>query len=269
MSLSWIIAVAAAQAAPLEATLEGLTGLAPDSVVYAAGHNVRVRDDPSTAGQVVRTLALGEPARVRAGGAVAATIGERSSAWVPVRVGDVTGWVWGGALTLARLEADLDADGEQEVLTVAYNGAGEVVVRSREPAVEGDTAVGFVNLGTFQDINGLQGTTHVEVLDAATAGVPLLRVEVVAGEYCGSGSHYRYLSLRSPGAGQPSTLALALSHNGSGGDAPVWWSTEVAFQPARKAATVKSESGEDDQTLASTTTRYTLKAGVFVAEEAP
>ncbi len=267
MSLVLLLGFAAASAAspePVAIEWLGPAAAKPDTTVYAAGANVRIRSSHSTSGDVVHTAFLGQALTIRAGTPAPDTIGQRTSTWLPVRVAGVDGWVWAGAVTTARFEVDLDADGEVEVVTAAYNGAGEIVVRASEPGVAGEAGVTFVTLPAIHDINGLQGSAQVDVLAPQTAGIPLLRVEVLSGEYCGSGSHFRYLSLRSPGPRQPSTLALALSHSGDGGDAPIWWRTKIAFDPTNKTATVEAESGEDDQVHDSNTRRYALKDGVFV-----
>mgnify|MGYP000353493019 CR=1 FL=1 len=263
-----LLAPALAAAEPIVFSLAGPQDAKAGDTLYTAGDNVRIRKGPSTDAHVIATVRLGTALTVQAGEVVHDDIGERASVWLPVKVNGKTGHVWAGALTRARLTVDLDEDGEDELVTASFNTLGEVVVRTLEPSVEGPEAVGFVKFGPFHDINGVMERATLSAVPKAEAGLPLARVETLAGEYCGSGSFFNYVSHRSAAKGVPGSTRRALNHRGSGGDSPVWWSTEVAFSPANRQVTITRESGEDDSTLERSVAVLTLHEGVFVAPEA-
>lgn len=249
---------------PVVVSQDGLAQVAVGATLYAADSGVTVRAAPGQDSAVVARLELGAAVQRRAGAASVVSREGQPGAWLPAQVGETEGYVWTGDLTPARFSVDLDADGEVEVVTVAWDASGKAVVRAREPAVQGGAAVSTVALGPFEDINGLQTTARASVRDAAETGVPLLHLLVLAGDYCGSSDHHVYTSLSTPGAGQPSVLAEALRHFGDGGDAPVWSSATLVFDAANKTATLTQESGEDTVTTHRSTTDYVLQQGVFV-----
>lgn len=265
-TLTLLAALGSASAGAGGVSHGGPSSIAPGTVVFAAGHNVRLRAEPSLDAPVLASVPLGDELTIGAAAPQPATVSGRSSHWLPVRFGDLGGWVWGGTVTGARFETDLDANGSAELLTVSFSSSGDVLVRARDLSRSGDDAVQVVNLGRFVDINGLQDRARAEVLPGSVAGVPLVRVEIQAGEYCGSGSHFRYLSLHKPASMARPSLAVALSHAGSGGDAPIWWTTTVDFDPGQRSAVVRSESGEDDTTLSTSTRTYTRVDGIFVEQ---
>lgn len=169
----------------------------------------------------------------------------------------------------ASWQADLDQDGELEEVHLSWTSEVEVLLRVTEPGVTGPGATQVVNLGQAFDINGPQDTVSVRTTAAGETAIPLVHVRWHAREMCGSGDHHRYASYRSPAAGQPGTLAEALYHRGSGGDAPVWWETEVSWTPAEGAVEVRSRAGEhgDDGEMSvhdDRTRRYRLEGVVFV-----
>ena len=250
----------------------------PGERLATAGHNVNVRLAPGTAADIVARLPLGTAFVIdEADPNEFSDVDGRKGQWVRGRaVGPgapaVQGWVWDGALTHAAYEADLDGDGELEVVTVGFNDKIEVVVRVREPAIDGPEAVTALNLGQAFDIDGPQRALHVRVLRVEDAAIPLVWVNWAAQEMCGSGDYSRYASYRSPGPGTPGTLNLALEHRGSGGDAPMWYQTAATWAPADRTVSVHSTSGEynnegspeieHDETIS-----YHLEGGVYVATD--
>jgi len=243
--------------------------------LVVAGQNSRLRSGASTDLPVLAELPLGTPVFVRALPEDTTTTEERPYYWVPVRVpwkgAELFGHMASTTLTGAAWTVDLDQDGEDEFVTVGWNFKTEVVVRVREPAVPGDAGVQFLNLGHVSDINGPQNIMGVSLHGDDKTGLPLVEVNWEGRDMCGSGDYFRYASYRSPGAGKAGVLAHALEHGGSGGDAPVWWSTEVAFDPAAGTATVTKRWGEDaseyggEDTEETTVIVHRLKDGVFVS----
>ncbi len=179
------------------------------------------------------------------------------------------GWVRTTALTGAAWRADPDQDGEQELVFVRYEDAKSISVVVIEPSLPGDQGVSVVDLGIRSDIDGPQTAATVDLTPASLAGIPLVRVNWTAQEMCGSGDSTAYASYRSAGAGKGGALRAALSHSGSGGDAPIWWATEVRFSPKSRSVTVVSSSGESNRDGSDTlneevSEHYVLKKGVFV-----
>ncbi len=187
-------------------------------------------------------------------------------------LGAALGWVPTTALTGAAWRADPDQDGEQELVLVRYEDSKSISVVVIEPGVPADKGVSVVDLGIRSDIDGPQTDATVDLTPASLAGIPLVRVNWTAQEMCGSGDSTAYASYRSTGAGKGGALRAALSHSGSGGDAPIWWATEVRFSPKSKTVTIVSSSGESNNDGTDTLNgdvveHYVLKKGVFVKSE--
>ena len=149
--------------------------------VCVAGHKVNLRRSPTTRGRVVARLDLGTTLMVRAtvpGGPV--PLGGRRDWWYQVVVLDKDGvaqskgYIYGGVLTHACLEADLDNDGEPEMATVALNPEGVIVVRVFEPYGGSDKSL---TLPAVRIQGQLLRSADVEVLPAAQVGVPLLKAK--------------------------------------------------------------------------------------------
>lgn len=194
---------------------------------------------------------------------------ERPDRWLSVRSGDAAGWVREAGVTQAGWELDLDGDGGAESVTVGFNAGGEIVVR-----VRGAGGLQALNLGTRRDFSGLQDAAQVTVLPPTVAGIALVQVVWSAREQCGSGDHLAYASYVPGAAGGPPVLREALRHNGSGGDAPIWWETEARFEPASRTAVVHERNGEslDDGSDAvhhEAWRHHRLEHGVFVEVPAP
>ncbi len=196
-------------------------------------------------------LVAGTPLQVVAVGAEA-TVQGRETRWIqvaPPRAPGAAappaplGWVLDHQLSGASWAVDLDEDGAAERVVVRFGPAEHVELVVVEPAA----APQVFDLGAApEDMIGVKNRAAVSLVPAATAGLPLVRVKWLSFEACGSGDHFRYVSHRSPGPGAPGVLQVALEHAGSGGDAPIWWETRVAFDPAAGTATLHSRAGETD-----------------------
>ncbi len=182
-------------------------------------------------------------------------------------LGPVLGFLPPEALTRAAWQVDLDQDGDDEWVTGHMDSAHHLWVFVRDGKRGAPLAL---DLGTHSDIDGVMTRATVGLVTAAEAGLPLVKVNWPANEMCGSGDHSRYASYRRPQGGGPGRLQLALEHGGSGGDAPIWWDTEVVFQPERGTVAVRATAGEysdngaADSIHSDETTRYLLVDGRFV-----
>lgn len=182
--------------------------------------------------------------------------------WVSLRTQRGTvGWAPASAVTGATLSGDLDGDGRPDRVVARFTDATrvELLVSS------GGRPPQRLDLGARSDIEGAQGTATVTVMPASEVGIPLVRVRWHAREQCGSGDAFAYASYQ----GDPPVLREALKHGGSGGDAPIWWETTAAFDPAAQTATVRFRAGEhgDDGSQGVHTERETvwrLRGGVYV-----
>jgi hypothetical protein len=249
---------------------QGAPPPAQGATVYVEKDGAPMREGPSGDAKVVKKLPLGVPVTVQAEAPVAGTLAGEQGHWVRIynnAEGAGYGWMWSGTLTFARFKQDLDGDGEAEVVTVGFNKDDEVVVRVREPkATDPDEASASVNLGRRSDIDGTLTAVEVSLMPASEAGLPLVQVMWIGREMCGSSSWHSYASYSE--AGGPKAK-IALSHVGSGADAPIYWETTARFMAADKAVElteVNGGEGGDDAapTEEKKTARYVLKDGVFV-----
>jgi hypothetical protein len=233
--------------------------------LFAIADGVLVRAEPDESAPAVRSLAAGAPLTLRAPPTPHEVAeGARPDRWLAVRVGEVDGWARFAALTAAGWALDLDGDGAEETLTAGFNGGGELVLRVRT----GDRTHAL-NLGTRQDIEGVQGEATVGIMPAEEAGIVLVHANWSAREQCGSGDSSAYASFVPAEPGAAPQLREALHHNGSGGDAPIWWETTAAFDPVAGTATITSRAGEDgDESVHNhTVERYTLAGGVYTLQD--
>lgn len=242
---------------------------AANSARYAAGDGVNVRGAPAVDAPVVARLGLGDPVRLGAAAGLQ-TVDGREDAWYEATVsgasGPIQGYVWGGALTAARFEADLDTDGEQEVYTVTYNQNHDILVRAREPGAPEGSAIAVLNRGQHNDIDGHLDTLYARLIPASETGVPLLKIYVPNREMCGSWDLELWVSYQTPGPGQVGTLREALTLS-SGADAPVWSGEKAVWSPKKKLVVVTRENGEllenNDEEISREITRRVYRDGVF------
>ncbi len=233
-----------------------------------------LRAGPGPDSKLLTKLPVGLPVTVQPEAAVPGEVSGAAGHWVRVYSnadGAGHGWMWSGALTPARFRFDMDEDGEAEVMTVTFNKDNEVIVWLREPSpIDAEHETLKLNLGSHNDMGGVQDRLELQLLTAAEAGIPLLRVQWLGAEMCGGTSRYAYASYRSKSG--EARLQKALEHNGSGADAPIWWETEARFSPADKAVTVVESHGEEVEegagpgTKGSTEHRFLLRSGVFLSE---
>lgn len=244
---------------------EAVYGWRRGEAVVAVADGVLVRAEPDLDAPAIATLEAGRLLYLHAAPTKHAVDDlARPDRWLPVRVGEQVGWTRHAGLTAAAWETDLDGDGVPERVMAGFNGGAELVVRVRA----GETTH-VLNLGTRQDFEGVQDEAHIRILPASEAGIALVHANWSAREQCGSGDSSAYASFVAR-PGEAPALREALRHNGSGGDAPIWWDTTATFAPAEGTVAVVSRAGEDaddgsESVHHHTVERYTLEGGVFVS----
>lgn len=149
--------------------------------------------------------------------------------------------------------ADLDQDGRTEQLTVGFGEGEAIVVEIAAPG----RAPTRLDLGPRGDIFGPRTELSISTTKAADTGIPLLKLFIPGGEYCGSGDTTLYVSFTDAQA----RLALELRQ---WSDAPVWSHTEAAFHPATRTVTLDTRTGNEESTHRTFEVRA-LVDGVFVA----
>lgn len=238
--------------------------------LFVAGHEVNLRAAASTDAPVVRELDLGTPVRVAALLAEQAEVGGRAGRWYAVEIEGTgqQGTLFGGVLTPARIDADLDQDGQDEIAVLTWGWEHNSVVRIREPGLEGAAAVVQLDLGAVHDIDGPQERMFLNATTAEATGIPMLVVFFPGREMCGSGTTTKYVSYRATeGAGLGTPRLAVQGHTWS--DAPVYSYRELGFEPAQHAVLVTETMGDHDEERETvTTTRLVLRDGVF-EEAAP
>ncbi len=234
--------------------------------LFVAGHEVNLRAAASTDAPVVRELDLGAPVVVKALLADDVEVGGRTDRWYAVEVegAGVQGALFGGVLTPARVELDLDQDGEDEVVVLTWGWERNSVVRIREPSIQGAAAVTQLDLGPTHDIDGPQELMFLLTTTAEQTGIPLLKVHLPGREMCGSGTRTRYLSYRTAKTATLGDLREAIEEH-HWADAPVYDYVELSFEPKARAVTARqvTYNGEDDEQIS--VTRKVLRDGVFEA----
>lgn len=242
--------------------------------LYVAGHEVNLRAAASTDAPVVTELDLGTPVVVKALLADGVDVGGRTGRWYAIEVegSGKQGALFGGVLTPARIEADLDEDGEAEIAVLTWGWEQHKVIRIREPALQGASAVTQLDLGQTFDIDGPQEEQWAGITTAAETGLPLLKLHTPGREMCGSGSATHYISYRSAGPGTLGTLREAIRGHAYA-DAPIYDLVELSWEPKARAVTAKhttytgevDEGGDGEEKV--TVTRHVLREGVFEAEK--
>lgn len=235
--------------------------------LFVAGHEVNLRAAASTDAPVVRELDLGTPVVVKALLADQVEVGGRMGRWYAVGVegAGVQGALFGGVLTPARIDADLDQDGEDEVAILTWGWEQNTVIRVREPGIQGAAAVTQLDLGPTHDIEGPQDEMSLQVTTAKQTGIPLLGVHLPGREMCGSGSATHYISYRSASKGTLGGLREAVGDH-HWADAPVYSYIELTWQPEARAVSTRSViyDGESDEQIE--VKRLVLRDGVFEPE---
>jgi len=235
--------------------------------LFVAGHKVNLRAAASAEAPVVTELELGTPVTIKALLADDVEVAGRRGRWYAVEIQGTgqQGALFGGVLTPARIEADLDQDGVVEVAVLTWGWDYHKVIRIHEPGLEGPAAVAQLDLGQSNDIDGPMEQMWAGITTAADTGIPMLKLHTPGREMCGSGSATHYVSYLSPDKASKGVLREAIrEHHWS--DAPVYDHIELSFEPAAMAVTARhtSYNGEDDEQI--TVTRHVLKDGVFEAE---
>ncbi len=238
--------------------------------VYVAGDGVNLRAGPGTSAAVVAKLPAGTPVSVLSAGPLDWAEG-RQERWYEVTAqvagASLQGHIFGGVLTPARLEADLDGDGEQELVTVAYSASRDIILRVIEPEGASDRRVVTLNLGGWGDIDGPLDELRASTTGPQESGVPLVMIYVPNRYMCGSWDLTVYASYTSPGPGQLGVARDALRTN-VGCDEPVCVASRVAFHPKAKQATLTTErrEAEDHRDVTDITqSRMVYRRGVFTS----
>ena len=268
-----------AQASDLDAYV--ITKWAVRTTLYAADTDTAVFDGPN--GGRSTTLAFGDAVRVEEVGPLA-QVGDRVDAWY--RVSSVrSGWVFGGDLTPFRWEADMDGDGEKELVTAAWMSAFNVRVRVFEPNLRAGSKMQMdVESAGGAYVGQSGGQLTAELIPANEAGVALVHLHLGV-EAC---ADFRddWISYTAPAATKIGTEHLALSLSGLV-DPPNSSTYTVKFSGKRLTAYVTREvaqpAPEPDPALTTTPapnetrtvspppkvtmSRYVLRDGVYYAEK--
>jgi hypothetical protein len=245
----------------------------PGEVLFVASHNTNLRAKPSAKSELVASLPMAAKVRViQASSKTTAVIG-KVDRWYLVEVLEPSpfqnkrGHLFGMVLTPVAFRADLDGDGEDEIVTAAFAQNLEIRVRIREPKVEQPDSVSIdVKAAGGAYISRSGGLAEVKLVPREQAGVGL--VEVFAHvEACADFATY-WISYSVPD-NKPGVLGeakLAMTQSGVA-DPPVHSSYAVSWDPkARTASVVQTNTEEDEQgkeTESRTTTRYRLVDGVY------
>lgn len=149
------------------------------------------------------------------------------------------------------LTADLDRDGQPETIEARFDRDGHLLVEFEEVGRSRT-----LDLGTFVDIMGLRTEVVADLVPAEESGVPMLRLHVPRGEYCGSGNDWVYVSYVLDTPKQALTV-------GDFSDAPVWSSVETTFDAARKRVKIVQTYGEGERTRGRDTQKLRFVDGVY------
>jgi hypothetical protein len=241
-------------AAPVEAVRFDDDPCIVGETVYVVTPSANFRAGPMKEAAALKALPLGAPLKVLTKHA-ATEVDGRSGAWCGLRDADgAVGAMFSPTLSAHRWQADLDEDGQSDSIFVSYNSQRHLLVQVRSPA----GLTGLLDLGEQMDMGGPLDVAEVAI--ATGTGVPLLRVYVPGSEQCGGYSKEYYVSWRRGPDGQRAAR-LALS-GATGGDAPVYSSTEFTFHPKkRQVSSVQTfgealESGETAEDITTTTLRW-------------
>ena len=217
--------------------------------ICVAGHKVNLRRSPTPRGRIVARLDLGTPLMVRAtvpGGPV--PLGGRRDWWYQVvvldddDVAETKGYIYGGVLTRACLQADLDNDGETEVVTVSMNPDGIVVVRVYEPYGGSDKSL---TLPAARVDGQLLRHAQIEVLSVNDTGVPLLQVTAHGADSDTPTGKISYIAYRAEAATLPGKLTLALSHVRGGEIEDKRWNAKTRFDADAHTVHVTTRQGAE------------------------
>jgi len=248
---------------------------APGDLLYIAPHDVNLRAAADPKAAVVATLPMATQVKVLEVASNRTTVIGKVDRWYQVEVLDAgpakgkTGFLFGMLLTPAAFRADLDGDGELEVVTAAFAQNFKIRVRVREL---GSAEPSHVKIdvdsagGAYLGQRG--GRATIKLVPKETAGLGL--VEVFAHVEACADYATHWVSYTVPGA-KPKLLGsakLAMTQSGLA-DSPVHSSYEVTFDARRrtaKAVQTQTMDDEEGESVTKTTTQYALKNGVYVEQ---
>jgi len=116
----------------------------PGDELFTAVDGMNLRAGPSVKEGKVMELGLGTPVRIVKAATDVVRVGKRVDRWYQVRVPEhagrpgLEGYAFGGSLTPAGFETDLDGDGKPERVVVVWTPDYAVAVRLVESGGEGD-----------------------------------------------------------------------------------------------------------------------------------
>lgn len=234
----------------------------PERAKLYAADQADVYDAPG--GKRTAVLAFGEAVRVEEAGAVA-MVDDRVDQWYRVS-GDHSGWVFGGMLTPYAWQADMDGDGEQELVTAAWNADFTLRVRIFEPNLRAGATMHLdVDAAGGAYISQQGSIATVELIPASKAGIALVHIHMGV-EAC---ADFRddWISYSSSEPVKIGRERVALSQSGLI-DPPNDSSFTVEFSGKRKTAYVTRSTAEaEGQPPSVISERYVLRDGVFLLEE--
>ncbi len=141
----------------------------------------------------------------------------------PAHAGAVSTPPSGEALHSVRIidmaRGDLDQDGRDEVVQLGLGAEAEIHVH----VIDDDGSTHSRDLGVIGDIQGPRTNAVLTVSDEKDTGIPLARVHVPGGEYCGSGDTTRFISWT--GSGTPEVALDTWTWS----DAPISASRRATF----------------------------------------
>lgn len=156
------------------------------------------------------------------------------------------------ALAAETLTLDLDGDGLLETIEAHFDDDAHLQI-----AITEQDRRRTLDLGTIDDFEGSR--TNAVILKAIPkeeTGVAMVQFLVPAGEYCGSGDSWFYVSYFKD---EP-RLALQISNFS---DAPVWSRMETAFNPKRRTVWVTKTTGDGDEIETTTKQKLAFVKGVY------
>ena len=223
------------------------------ATLYAASADVALHAQMDVGAKVLASLPFGAALTIDTPG-TRTRVKDRVDQWYAVHTSDGrAGFVFGAWLTPFRFDADFDQDGDEELATVAFSDDFAIAVRFYEARTKKTAELTFAAAGQGY-LSRRGGNVEAELVPAKSAGLPLLQVSSRP-EAC-SDYFISYVSY-TKGRAQMALTAGGLI------DPPNRSVVDVAFDPAKKQATLTRTNGEDGEERIVTKTLYGLKDGVF------
>lgn len=236
------------------------TAFSEGAKLYVAEPDVSLLAKPEAASEILAALPPGAQVEVLQASEAVVRYQDRVNRWYRVKVLDPAreGFIFGAHLTPFAFRANLDTDGDKELVTISFTPTFKVRVRVVDPGTPPRTQHVDLEPAGQGYLTQKGGNATGSLIDAAHAGLPLIKVDSLP-EACADYST-TYLSY-------DGTLRTALALTGVA-DPPVHSSFEVRFDPTDRTAEVvrvnEEEYEEGHPHIEKETTRYRLRGGVFV-----